>query len=152
VREPILRPSFGQDTTLDRAGLALATGGGLGGLVALLLVIAGGERNALTLAAALTLGTLITALAIVILAGPLWLALHRAGYRTAWHAAALGALLTMIVFVAGQTQGFGLFDAMAGNAQTLTLRWLSALATSALVATLSAGIAAVMWRTAYRPV
>lgn len=150
VRGPITRATRSYETTLDRAGLALAAGGTLGGLAVLLLVLAGGERAAAPLVAALLLGGMITTFAIATLGGPLWLALHIAGYRRAWHAASLGALLAMLVFVAGQTHGFSLFDT-AGEGRALTFRWLSALATSALVATAAAGIALAMWRVAYRP-
>jgi hypothetical protein len=139
------------ETTVDRVGLALATGGGLGGLAVLLLVIAGGQRDPLQLLTAAALGALFTTLAIAAVGAPVWLALHIAGYRRAWHAGALGGALAMILFVAGQTQGFGLFG-LPGDSDTLLFRWLSALATSALLAAVAAGIAVAMWRVAYRPV
>ncbi len=149
--EQVMRVSRTYETTLDRAGLALATGGILGGLTVLALVVAAGQRDPLSLAAAWILGTVFTTLGITAVAGPLWLILHLAGYRRAWHAAALGALVTMIIFVAGQTYGFGLFNAPVTDGRTLLFRWLSALATSALVAIVSALIATAMWRVAYRP-
>lgn len=138
-------------TTLDRTGLALATGGTLGGLVVLLLMLAGGGTNALALLIAFPLGAVFSTLAIAGLGGPLWYALHRAGYRRAWHAGLLGGALTLAMFVAGQTYGFGLFAAPVSDAKTLMFRWLSAIGTSSLVALIAAGIAVAMWRVAYRP-
>lgn len=150
-RQATRAPARSYETTLDRAGLALATGGVLGGLVVLLLVLAGGQRDPATLLAAWGLGALFVTLGIAAVAAPLWFALHLAGLRRARHAAALGALLAMILFVAGQTYGFGLFDAPPSDGRTALFRWLSAIATSALVAIAAAGIGAAMWRVAYRP-
>lgn len=147
MRAPLRR----YETTLDRAGLALAAGGLLGGGVVLLLVIAGGQRDPLSLLLAWLLGSLFTAIGITAVGAPLWAVLHLAGYRRAWHAALLGSVLAMIVFVAGQTYGFGLFDAPPSDARTALFRWMSAAATSALLALVAAGIAAAMWRIAYRP-
>lgn len=144
-------PSRRYETTLDRAGLALAAGGLLGGFVVLSLFLAGGEREALPLLGAWLLGTLFTALGITAVGAPLWLALHLAGWRRVWHAAALGAGLALILFVAGQTHGLGLVDAPPSDGRTLLFRWASATATSALLALVAAGIAAAMWRVAYRP-
>ncbi|QDX28142.1 hypothetical protein FPZ54_06420 [Sphingomonas suaedae] len=140
------------DTTLDRAGLALALGGALGGVVVLLLVVAAGQREPLSLFASWVLGTVFTTLGITAVGAPLWLILHLAGYRRAWHAAALGALVALVVFVAGQTYGFGLIDAPISDTRTWLFRWASALATSGLLAGVSAGIAYAMWRVAYRRV
>ncbi len=137
------------ETTLDRAGLALAAGGALGGLAVCALALAGGMRDAASLLTMAALGALFTTLAIAAVGAPLWLALHVAGYRRAWHAGALGAGLAMILFVAGQTHGFGGFGPSATDAALF--RWLSALATSALLAAVAAGIALTMWRVAYRP-
>lgn len=139
------------ETTLDRAGLALAAGGLLGGIVVLLLVISGGQRDPLSLLAAWLLGSLFTALGITAVGAPLWFACHLAGWRRIWHAALLGAGLALVLFVAGQTYGFGLLDAPPSDARTALFRWLSATATSALIALVAAGIAAAMWRIAYRP-
>ncbi|MCW4463750.1 hypothetical protein OK349_18755 [Sphingomonas sp. BT-65] len=139
------------ETTLDRAGFAFATGGGLGGVLVLLLVLAGGQSDPASLLAAWALGALFVTLGIATVAAPLWFVLHLLGRRQAWHAAALGAGLAMIVFVAGQTYGFGLLDAPPSDARTALFRWLSAAATSALIALVAAGIAVAMWRVAYRP-
>lgn len=138
------------DTTLDRAGLALATGGLLGGFVVLVLVIAAGQRDMLALLAAGLLGTLFTTLGITAVAGPVWLVLHLAGYRRAWHAGVLGAVVALVMFVAGQTYGFGLFEGPPSDDRTMYFRWFSALATSAVIALVASGIAVAMWRVAYR--
>ena len=139
------------ETTLDRVGFALATGGALGGVLVLLLVLAGGQVGAMSLLAAWALGALFVTLGIAAVAAPLWLGFHVMGWRKPWHAAALGAALAMIMFVAAQTHGFGLFDAPPGDGRTALFRWLSATATSALIALAAAGIALAMWRVAYRP-
>lgn len=139
------------ETTLDRAGFALATGGALGGALVVLLVLAGGQYDAASLLAAWSLGALFVTLGIAAVAAPLWLGLHAIGWRKPWHAAALGAVLALIVFVVGQTHGFGLIDAPPSDARTTLYRWLSAIATSALIALAAAGIALAMWRVAYRP-
>jgi len=129
------------ETTLDRAGLALAAGAGLCALVTLLLVLASGERDMLALVSLALLGGAVGIAAIAAIALPPWLVLHRLGWRREWHAATLGAGLALTLFVAGQTDAF---------AASLLLRWLSALATSLLLALVAAGIALVMWRIAYR--
>lgn len=147
LRAPLRR----YETTLDRAGFALATGGALGGVLVLLLVFAGGQANATALLAAWALGALFVTLGIAAVAAPLWLGFHVMGWRKPWHAAALGAGLAMIVFVAAQTHGFGLFDAAPSDGRAALFRWLSATATSALIALAAAGIALAMWRVAYRP-
>src|SRR3546814_11947237 len=78
-------------TTLDRAGLALATGGVLYGALAMLLAARGGEAGVLTLIAVLVVGAVLAMLAITATFGPLWLALHASGRRGPGHAAAPGA-------------------------------------------------------------
>ena len=144
-------PSRRYETTLDRAGFALATGGALGGVLVLLLVLAGGEADIASLLTAWALGALFVTLGIAAVAAPLWLWLHVIGRREPWHAAALGAVLALVVFIAGQTHGFGLLDAPPSDGRAVLFRWLSAIATSALVALAAAGIALTMWRVAYRP-
>lgn len=139
------------ETTLDRVGFALATGGALGGVLVVLLVLAGGQVDAASLLTAWALGALFVTLGIAAVAAPLWLGLHVMGRREPWHAAALGAVLALIVFVAGQTYGFGLIDAPPSDSRATLFRWMSAIATSALIALAAAGIALAMWRVAYRP-
>ncbi|PJI90442.1 hypothetical protein DAH66_06860 [Sphingomonas koreensis] len=139
------------ETTLDRVGFAFATGGTLGGVLVLLLVLAGGQADATSLMVAWALGALFVTLGIAAVAAPLWLGFHVMGWRKPWHAAALGAALAMVVFVAAQTHGFGLFDAPPSDGRVALFRWLSATATSALIALAAAGIALAMWRVAYRP-
>ena len=140
------------DTTLDRAGIALALGGALGGLVVLLLVYAAGQRDPASLGAAWLLGTIFSALGIAGAGGPLWLVLHLAGYRRPAHAATLGAFIALVLFVGAQTYGFGFLGAPASDVRTTLFRWVSALGTSALLAIVAAGIALAMWRVAYRRV
>jgi hypothetical protein len=138
-------------TTIDRIGHALAAGAGLGGAVMLVLTLLGGTFGPLHLLLALFGGALIAAFAIVAVATPVWLVLHLLGWRHPALAALLGALIALLIFVAGQTYGLGM--AMPPMDQrALTFRWISAAATSALVALLAAGIGLAMWRIAYRRV
>ncbi|MFL9841656.1 hypothetical protein ABS767_11835 [Sphingomonas sp. ST-64] len=153
MNDQVMRTSAAHyDTTLDRAGLALALGGALGGIVVLLLVLAAGQRDILALFASWVLGTVFTTLGITAVGAPLWLILHLAGFRRARHAGALGALIALVICVAGQTYGFGLIEAPVSDTGTWLFRWASALATSALLAMVAAGIAFAMWRVAYRRV
>lgn len=135
-------------TTLDRAGLALGAGGGLGGLAAMLLTLAGGARDPVALALVAATGAALTLLLTTVLGTPFWLLLHRAGHCRAWHAALLGAVVAFLICTGALTDGFGLAMPADGSAP---VRWASALATGALFAFPAAGIAAVMWRVAYRP-
>ncbi|MFZ5748032.1 MAG: hypothetical protein ACOY45_10325 [Pseudomonadota bacterium] len=138
------------DTTLDRAGLALAMGSMLGGFVVLGLVLNGGQRDPLALVTAWLIGVAFNAVAIIAVAGPLWLVMHVAGWRRARHAALVGGVTAVAILAGAQTYGFGLFEMPAMDSRTLLYRWLSAIATSAIVAILSAMIGVVMWRIAYR--
>lgn len=138
------------DTTLDRAGLALGTGSALAGVIVLILLLLGGQREPLNLLGGWLLGGIFSGLAITAVGGPVWLVMHVAGWRRAWHAALVGALIAMVIFVGAQTYGFGMFDMPEMDGRTLLFRWLSAAASSVLLATLAAGIAAIMWRIAYR--
>lgn len=137
------------ETTPDRAGLALAAGGVMGGAVWLIVALGGGAGG-LAAASAFTLGTVFTALAIAALAGPLWLILHIAGWRQMRHAALLGAAIGFVLFLSAQTNGFGLAEAPPADMATTLYRWASAAATSLLLAGVSAVIAVVMWAVAYR--
>jgi hypothetical protein len=138
------------DTTLDRAGLALGTGSALAGVIVLILLLLGGQREPLNLLGGWLLGGIFSGLAITAVGGPVWLVMHVAGWRRAWHAALVGALIAMVIFVGAQTYGFGMFDMPEMDGRTLLFRWLSAAASSVLLAALAAGIAAIMWRIAYR--
>ncbi|AQR75171.1 hypothetical protein BXU08_17235 [Sphingomonas sp. LM7] len=138
------------DTTIDRAGLALGAGSALAGGIVLGLLLLGGQRDPLGLMAGWLIGSVFSGIAITAVGGPIWLVLHIAGLRRAWHAAGVGALTAMMIFVGAQTYGFGLFDMPAIDSRTWLFRWLSALASSAILAALAAGIAAAMWRIAYR--
>jgi hypothetical protein len=136
--------------SIDRAGLALGAGSALAGGIVLGLLLLGGQRDPLGLFGGWLIGSLFSGLAITAVGGPIWLALHIAGLRRAWHAALVGATTAMLIFVGAQTYGFGLFAAPAIDGRTWLFRWLSALATSAILALIAAAIGAVMWRIAYR--
>ncbi len=138
------------ETTLDRVGLAIGAGGLMGGLIAALMMAFGGALDLGTLAMALVVGSLLTALAITALAAFPWMLLHAAGRRGPASAAALGAAIGFLVFLGGQTWIFGIMEIPAMDARTLLFRWASGIATSLVMAAMSAGIAVVMWRVAYR--
>lgn len=138
------------DATLDRVGLALGVGSGLGGLVALGLLLVGGTRDPLALTVMWVMGSLFVGIGITAVAGPLWLVMHVAGLRRARHAALVGALTALAIFVGAQTWGFGLFDMPVMDNRTLLYRWASALLVTIVPAILAALIAALMWRIAYR--
>ncbi|MBB5711724.1 hypothetical protein [Sphingomonas xinjiangensis] len=136
-------------TSIDRAGLALGAGALMLGLLTMLLLLPGGH-GAQALALGLVLGTLFGALALTVLAGPLWLVLHVAGIRGPVAAALAGIVLALALFVAAQTRGFGLFDAQPLASDVALFRWVGALLTAGLIAILASGIALAMWRIAYR--
>ncbi len=138
------------DTSIDRAGLALGAGSALAGLIVLALLLLGGQRQPLNLLSGWLIGSIFSGLAITAVGGPIWLVMHVAGLRRSWHAALVGAVTAMVIFVGAQTYGFGMLDMPEIDSRTLLFRWLSALASSALLAGLAAGIAAIMWRIAYR--
>lgn len=137
-------------TSLDRAGWALATGGAFGGIVTTGLVVAGGTGDPVRIGVAFLLGTLMSALAITAVATPLWAVMHAFGWRRAVHAAMTGAACGFVLFLFGQTYGFGVLDAPPSDVGTLLFRWASAAATSAIIALVAALIGLVMWRVAYR--
>lgn len=127
-------------TTLDRIGLAILAGGVLAGLVAALLMLAGGQRSPAALGLAWALGALFAMLGIVAVAGPLWLALHLRNRRGPLAAATTAGVVALIVFTLGQTIG------TSGGGY----RWASAVGTSTFVALAAAAIGVVMQRVAYR--
>jgi hypothetical protein len=138
------------DTSIDRAGLALGAGSALAGMVVLILLLLGGQREPLNLLGGWLIGGIFSGLAITAVGGPVWLVMHVAGLRRAWHAALVGAVTAMVIFVGAQTYGFGMLDMPEMDGRTLLFRWLSAAASSLLLAGLAAGIAGIMWRIAYR--
>ena len=138
------------DATLDRVGLALAVGSGLGGALVVGLRLIAGERNPMFLTGSWLLGTVFVAIGITAVVGPLWLVLHVAGLRRARHAALVGALSALAIFVGAQTWGFGMLDMPVMDNRTWLYVWLSALATSAVLAVAAALIGVIMWRIAYR--
>jgi hypothetical protein len=145
-----MRAPQSYEATLDRVGLALGAGAALGGTLVLGLFMLGGQRDPIALTTAWLLGTVFVGIGITAVAGPLWLVMHVAGLRRARHAALIGALAALAIFIGAQTWGFGLADMPVMDNRTLIFRWISALLTSGIVAILAALIAAIMWRIAYR--
>ena len=148
--ESAIRAPRRYEATLDRAGLALGIGSGLGGLIALILLLLGGQRDPLALSAMWVMGSLFVGIGITAVAGPLWLVMHVAGLRKMRHAALVGATTALALFVGAQTYGFGMFDGPVTDGRTAMFRWISAVATSLILALVAALIGAVMWRIAYR--
>lgn len=138
------------DTTIDRAGSALGVGSALAGIIVLALVLLGGQRDPLDLLTGWLIGSLFSGIAITAVGGPIWLVMHVAGLRRAWYAALVGAITAMTIFVGAQTYGFGLFEMPEMDGRTWLFRWLSALASSVILAGFAAAIGAIMWRIAYR--
>jgi hypothetical protein len=145
-----MRAPQSYEATLDRVGLALGVGAALGGTLVLGLSMLGGQRDPFYLVEAWLLGTVFVGIGITAVAGPLWLVMHVAGLRRARHAALIGALAALAIFVGAQTWGFGLADMPVMDNRTLLFRWASALLTSGVIAVIAALIAAIMWRIAYR--
>jgi hypothetical protein len=139
----VMRLTVHYETSLDRAGLALGLGSGLSGLLVLLLLLFGGQRDPLALAGGWLGGSLFAAVAMTLVLGPPWLVLHVAGLRRAFHAALLG-------LVGAGTRGFGLFQPVAVGEDFSGQRWAAVIAMGLPAALMAAGIAALMWRVAYR--
>jgi hypothetical protein len=138
------------DTTIDRAGLALGVGSAFAGLIVLALLLLGGKRDALSLVGGWLIGSLISGIAITAVGGPLWLVMHVAGLRRAHHAALVGAVTALAIFVGAQTYGFGLFEMPPMDNRALLFRWISAIASSGILALFAGATAMLMWRIAYR--
>lgn len=137
-------------TSIDRIGLALGAGGALAGVVAALLVAAGGRVGVVALLLGWLVGALFALVALVAVAGPVWLALHLSGRRGPWTAAATVGGLALLLFSAGQTWGFGMFGPPDGGGAAFGYRVASAAATSLIVAVAAAAIGWAMQRIAYR--
>lgn len=138
------------DTSIDRAGLALGAGSAFAGLIVIGLLLIGGKRDPLSLISGWLIGSLIAGIAITAVGGPLWLVMHVAGLRRARHAALVGAVTALAIFIGAQTYGFGLFEMPPMDNRALLLRWLSAIATSGIMALFAGATAVLMWRIAYR--
>ena len=132
-------------TTLDRAGLALGAGAVAGGAVT---ALASGPEP-LSVLTAFAGGAVLTMLAAVLLGGPLWWLAGLAELRGPVTAAAAGLVAGLVLFLGVQAAGFG---DPGIDPQTLPWRWLSAVATSGLLAVAAMAVALVMWRVAYRRV
>lgn len=142
------RPRY--ETSLDRIGWAIGIGGLIGGMIAAILTVASGSTGAAGVILALIAGTAMTALGITALAVAPWALLHLAGRRGPASAASLGACIGFVVSLGGLTYGFGLAAMPALDARTLFFRWASGIATSLVMAAITAGIGVAMWRVAYR--
>lgn len=140
------------ETSIDRVGLAIGAGGAMGGAIGVLLMVFAGTYTIGALLAGLLIGSLMTALSITALAAIPWALLHAAGRRGPATAAMLGTIIGFVLFLGGQTYGYGLFAMPAMDARTLLFRWASGFLTSLVMAAMAAGIAVVMWRVAYRRV
>jgi hypothetical protein len=125
-------------TSIDRVGLALACGSGLAGLAASILVVLGGEESMRAALFALLIGGIFAALAITVIAGPVWLLLHLSGQRGPAAAALSGAAIGFLLMLAAGLGGGG------------DEPWLHAFGGALLAAALAGAIALVMWRVAYR--
>ena len=136
-------------TTLDRAGLALATGGLLYGVLAMLVAM-GSASGAGVLIEVLVVGTLLAMCAITASFGPLWLALHASGRRGPGHAAALGGVVALALWAAAAEDALKSYAfAPSGVA---AIGWLRAIGVALIFTAIAATVALVMWRVAYRRV
>jgi hypothetical protein len=142
----------GYDASIDRAGFALAAGAAVGGLFAAILVSIGTGPQPFAMLVGFVVGMVITAMLAVAVGGPIWLVCHVFGRRGPGMAALVGAIAGFALFLGGQTYGFGVFEMPVTDAQTLLFRWLSAIATSLVLALVAALIGWTMWRVAYRRV
>lgn len=140
------------ETSLDRAGLSLAAGGTMGGLLTVALVAAGRPESWLYLPVGFVIGAIITAMAVVAIGGPLWIVAHAIGKRGPRSAVVLGAFAGFALFLCGQTYGFGLFTQPPMDNRTIIYHWISGAATSLILSLVCAAIAWTMWRVAYRRV
>lgn len=140
------------ETSLDRAGLSLAAGGAMGGVLTVILVAAGQPESWLYLPVGFVIGAIITAIAVVAIGGPLWIVAHAVGRRGPRSAIMLGAFAGFALFLCGQTYGFGLFAQPAMDNRTIIYHWISGAATSLILSLVCAAIAWTMWRVAYRRV
>ncbi len=136
--------------TPDRAGLAIAAGGAIGGVLVAALVAMGTTAGPMALLTAFVAGSIASALAIAAITVPLWAMLHLVGREGVADAALVCGVAGFAGCLFAQTYGFGLYPAPPSDAQTLFFRWASGAATSALIGLIGAAIGAIMWRIAYR--
>lgn len=146
------RARYRYEASLDRAGFALAAGRAVGGVFAAGVVALGSGFVPLEIAVGFLIGTVITAVAAVAIGGPVWMMCHALGLRGPGAAAGIGALAGFALLLGGQTYGFGLFAMPVTDPATLLFRWISALATSLVLALVAALTGWTMWRVAYRRV
>lgn len=139
-----------RSASIDRAGHAVIGGGAVAGVIAVVLLALGGQRDPLWLAIGWIAASGIAALAIVAVGGPLWLLLRRLGWHGPVGAAAAGFTATLLLCLSAQTRGFGILSSATADPAALTYRWASAAATSLILGLAGGGIAALMWWIAHR--
>ena len=76
----------------------------------------------------------------------------RAGSRFTTRAGVIevGAVTALAIFIGAQTYGFGLFEMPPMDNRALLFRWISAIASSGILALFAGATAVLMWRIAYR--
>ena len=126
------------ETSIDRIGLAIGAGGAMGGAITALLMLFSGSVGIGAVAAALVIGAALTALAVTALAAIPWALLHATGRRGPIAAAVLGAVIGFIVFLGGQTYGYGMFAAPEMDSRTWLYRWAIGILTSLVMAAIAA--------------
>lgn len=137
-------------TSIDRAGLALAVGAGAYGIAAVLLAALEGHGSIRAIAVALLLGAAFSSLPIAAIGGPVWLAMHLAGWRGPAHAAAAGAGIGFALFLLAQAGGLASPVGLGPDLAPALFGWLRAIGAGMILGALSAAIALLMWRVAYR--
>eukprot|EP01037_Dinobryon_pediforme_P030607 gene30607-34745_t len=128
----------GYEASLDRAGLALGAGGIVGGLFAAVLVSVGSGLDPFPMLIGFLVGAVITAMTVVAIGGPVWIVCHALDRRGPVSAVSVGAFAGFALFLGGQTYGFGIFAMPSEDTPTLLYRWMSAIATSLVMALVSA--------------
>lgn len=137
--------SYDFATTIDRIGLAIGAGSAIGGGFAALLLALGGGGGPLMMAGTWALGTISTAVLLVVVGGPLWLIAHRTGRRGPGWAASAGAASGLVLSAGILLQGIGSPGNGSGG-------WLGICAIGTFLPALGAAIALTVWLVAYRPV
>ncbi len=150
MREAYRRQSPRHAASLDGVGHALAAGAALSGGLAVVLIALGGQGDPGRLLIGWSIASFFAALAIVAIGGPVWLACHVLGRCGPVAAALAGFGTTLLLALSAQTYGLGIFASADVDTDALAYRWVSAMATSVVLALAGGGIALLMWRIAYR--
>ncbi len=90
------------EASLDRAGLALAAGGMVGGVFAGVLVTVGTGLAPFSILVGFVVGMIVTLAAAVAIGGPVWLVCHATGRRGPRMAVLVGALAGSPCSLAGR--------------------------------------------------